>query len=128
MNKQDLVTKLKQMEGLTADERAYLTNLINTKKKYGLVWEDKPEDAEELLRTHLPVLREVVERRIASPSPSEGGEKETPPQPSPQGREQDHSAQTQQLLFGLFLKPTSLVFRLTVRGQSRVNTCIALLI
>ena len=74
MNKQDLVSKLKQLEGLAPDERAYLTNLINT-KKYGLVWEDKPEDAEELLRTHLPVLREVEERRI------------TPPQPSPKGRE-----------------------------------------
>ncbi len=95
MNKKDLVAKLKQLEGLTPDERAELINLLNTKKKYGLVWEDKPEDVEELLRTHLPVLREVVERRIiASPNPFEGGEKEAPPQPSPKEREQDHSAQT----------------------------------
>ena len=82
MNKQDLVSKLKQLEGLTPDERAYLTNLINT-KKYGLVWEDKPEDAEELLRTHLPVLREAEERRITPPQPSTIA---TPPQPSPEGR------------------------------------------
>ncbi len=75
MDKKSLVAKLKQLEGLTPDERAELINLLNTKKKYGLVWEDKPEDVEELLRTHLPVLREVVERRI------------TPPQPSPKGRE-----------------------------------------
>lgn len=68
MNKKDLVAKLKQLEGLTPDERAELINLLNTKKKYGLVWEDKPEDAEELLRTHLPVLREVEERRILSES------------------------------------------------------------
>ena len=106
MDKQSLLEKIKASEHLTPDERAYLTNLINTKKKYGLVWEDKPEDAEELLRTHLPVLMEVVEKRIvASPNPSEGGEKETPsqlapiatpPQPSPKEREQDHSAQTRQ--------------------------------
>lgn len=99
MDKQSLLEKIKSSDHLSADERSYLINLINT-KKYGLVWEDKPEDAEELLRTHLPVLREVEERRImASPSPSTGGVKEAPPQPSPQGREQDHSAQAQQLLF-----------------------------
>jgi len=75
MNKTDLIQKIKQLEGISQDERAYLINLVNTKKKYGLVWEDKPEDVEEQLRTQLPVLREVVEKRItASPSPSEGGE------------------------------------------------------
>ena len=41
-----------------------LINLVNTKKKYGLVWEDKPEDVEEQLRDNLPVLKEVVEKRI----------------------------------------------------------------
>ena len=76
MNNQDLINKIKQLEGLTDAERAVLVNSLNTDRKYGLIWEDKPEDAEELLRTHLPVLKEVEERRIiASPSPSEGGEK-----------------------------------------------------
>jgi adenine-specific DNA-methyltransferase len=64
MNKTDLIHKIKQLEGISQDERSYLINLVNTKKKYGLVWEDKPEDVEEQLRTQLPVLREVVERRI----------------------------------------------------------------
>ena len=93
MDKQSLLEKIKASEHLTPVERAYLTNLINT-KKYGLVWEDKPEDAEELLRTHLPVLKEVVEKRIiaqSQPAPIA-----TPPQPSPKEREQDHSAQTRQ--------------------------------
>lgn len=80
MDKQSLLTKIKETEHLSPDERAYLIELLNTTKKYGLVWEDKPEDAEELLRTHLPVLKEVEERRItASPK--------TSPQPSPKGRE-----------------------------------------
>jgi adenine-specific DNA-methyltransferase len=64
MNKTDLIQKIKQLEGISQDERSYLINLVNTKKKYGLVWEDKPEDVEEQLRTQLPVLREVVEKRI----------------------------------------------------------------
>ncbi|RTY92036.1 site-specific DNA-methyltransferase [Flavobacterium sp. RSP46] len=71
-SKQDLISKIKQLDGISQDERAYLINLVNTKKKYGLVWEDKPEDVEEQLRDNLPVLREVVEKRISPPTP-EGG-------------------------------------------------------
>ena len=61
MNKQDLISKIKQLDGISQDERAYLINLVNTKKKYGLVWEDNPEQVEEQLRENLPVLKEVKE-------------------------------------------------------------------
>ena len=64
MNKQDLISKIKQLDGVTQDERAYLINLVNTKKKYGLVWEDKREDVEEQLRNNLPVLKEVKDKAI----------------------------------------------------------------
>lgn len=64
MNKQDLISKIKQLEGISQDERAYLIDLLNTKKKYGLVWEDKPEEVEEQLREKLPVLKEVKEKAI----------------------------------------------------------------
>lgn len=64
MNKQDLIQKLKRLEGLTSDERAALINLVNTRKKYGLVWEDKPEYVEEQLREKLPVLREIKDKAI----------------------------------------------------------------
>src|SRR5665647_3781498 len=64
MKKIDLIQKLKQLEGITQDERAYLINLVNTQKKYGLVWEDKPEDVEEQLRENLPVLKEVKDKAI----------------------------------------------------------------
>jgi adenine-specific DNA-methyltransferase len=80
MDKPNLLSKIKQLDTLSNDEKAYLVNLVNTKKKYGLVWEDKPEDVEEQLRTKLPVLKEVVEKKI-----------EAPPQPSPEGREQEAS-------------------------------------
>lgn len=64
MNKQDLITKIKLIDGISQDERAYLINLVNTKKKYGLVWEDKPEIVEEHLRENLPVLKEEKEKAI----------------------------------------------------------------
>ncbi len=64
MKKTDLIQKLKQLDGLTADERATLVDLVNTRKKYGLVWEDKPEDVEEQLRDNLPVFREVKDKAI----------------------------------------------------------------
>jgi adenine-specific DNA-methyltransferase len=64
MNKQDLISKIKKLDGVTQDERAYLINLVNTKKKYGLVWEDLPENVEEQLRISLPVLKEVKDKAI----------------------------------------------------------------
>lgn len=64
MNKKDILDKIKSLDGLSNEERAYLVNLVNTKKKYGLVWEDKPEEVEEQLRSKLPILKEVKERAI----------------------------------------------------------------
>ena len=57
--KADLIGKLKSLSGLTDDERASLIELLNKNKKYGLVWEDKPEQAELELKDKLPILREV---------------------------------------------------------------------
>lgn len=69
MNKQDLIKKIKDLKDITSQEKAYLIELVNTKKKYGLVWEDKPEDVEEQLRSMLPVFKEVKERAIISENP-----------------------------------------------------------
>ena len=71
MNKKEILDKIKDLEGLNNDEKAFLINLVNTKKKYGLVWEDKPEDVEEELRTKLPVLKEVKERAIINDTETE---------------------------------------------------------
>ncbi len=64
MDKPALINKIKSLDGLAQDEKAALIDLLNQTKKYGLVWEDKPEAVEEQLRTQLPVLIEVSERRI----------------------------------------------------------------
>lgn len=49
--------------------KSQLLSLLNERKKYGLVWEDKPEDVEEQLRDQLPVFTEVKERAL-----TEGGD------------------------------------------------------
>ena len=64
MNKETIIQKVKALDGFTQDERAYLINLVNIKKKQGLVWEDKPEEVEEQLRSMLPLLTEVVDKRV----------------------------------------------------------------
>ncbi len=68
----DLIKKLQTLEGLTNDERSNLIGLLRQHKKYGLVWEDKPEDVEERLREELPVLREVKDKAIIGTPPNGG--------------------------------------------------------
>ena len=68
INREALRQRIKELAGLTDDERAALLELVNT-KKYGLVWENHPEDVEERLRTSLPVLEEVKERYIPGSTP-----------------------------------------------------------
>ncbi len=69
INKQELIGKIHQIEGLSNDDKSALIELLKTHKKYGLVWEDKPEEVEERLRDELPVLTEVKERAIISDDP-----------------------------------------------------------
>lgn len=47
------------LEGLTDEEKSALLGLLRSHKKYGLVWEDKPEAVEEDMKVKLPVLKEV---------------------------------------------------------------------
>lgn len=58
--------KILSVEGLDNETRTQMLGLLSEKKRYGLVWEEKPEDVEEQLRENLPVLKEVEERRILS--------------------------------------------------------------
>lgn len=69
INKAELISKLKTLEGLTNEERSNLIGLLRQHKKYGLVWENMPEDVEERLREELPVLCEVKDKAILSEEP-----------------------------------------------------------
>ena len=66
MNKKELYNKILQLDGLTNEEKSELLGLLRKQKKYGLVWEDKPEDVEERLRDELPVLIEDTTKAIIS--------------------------------------------------------------
>ena len=67
IDKEVLANKIKALAGLDAEERSELLGLLSERKKYGLVWEEKPEDVEEVMREQLPVLAEVKERAIVAP-------------------------------------------------------------
>lgn len=69
MDKEQLIAKIKELPGLTNDEKADLLGLLRSHKKYGLVWEDKPEEVEERLREELPIFTEAKERAIISENP-----------------------------------------------------------
>lgn len=66
MDKNKLKQKIEELEGLTNEEKSELIKLLRSQKKYGLVWEDKPEDAEQRMVSKQPVLVEVPERAIIS--------------------------------------------------------------
>lgn len=66
INKSELINKVRQLSGLTNEEKSALLELLNEKKTYGLVWENHEEAVEEQLREQLPVFREVSERRLLS--------------------------------------------------------------
>ena len=69
MNKYELAKKITELDGLTNEERSSLLELLRSQKKYGLVWENKPEKVEERLENELPILTEVPERAIVSDAP-----------------------------------------------------------
>ena len=58
IDKEELVKRIRELEGLNNDEKSTLLELLNSSKKYGLVWEEKVENTEEALRDNLPVLAE----------------------------------------------------------------------
>jgi adenine-specific DNA-methyltransferase len=71
IDKEALVAAIKQSQELSDEQKADILELISTKKKYGLVWEDSNEDAYEELKNKLPILREVENRSILNDTDSE---------------------------------------------------------
>lgn len=44
MDKTTLSDKIRTAEGLSSEEKSQLIEMLRKQKKYGLVWEDKPEE------------------------------------------------------------------------------------
>ena len=66
MDKKELAQKIKTLEGLSNEEKSALLELLHERKKYGLVWEDKPENVSIQMAKELPVLTEVKDCAIIS--------------------------------------------------------------
>lgn len=69
IDKQALREKIQGLSGLSNEDKSQLLALLAEQKKYGLVWEDSTEEAEEVLRENIPVLREIKEKAILNSSP-----------------------------------------------------------
>lgn len=63
-NKQELISKIKNAEGFSNEEKSQMLALLNESKTYGLVWEDSTEDAWEMMKDYVPVLKEDESKRI----------------------------------------------------------------
>lgn len=61
-----LEQKINALEGLDNDTKSQLLELLRERKKYGIVWEEHPEDVEERLREELPVFVEDKDKAIVS--------------------------------------------------------------
>ena len=64
IDKTKLAERIRQIAGLSDDEKSSLLALLNEQKRYGLVWEDKAEEVEKQLQDELPVLIEVADKRL----------------------------------------------------------------
>ena len=69
--KEALVTAIKQLQELSDEQKSDIIGLIRTEKSYGLVWEDSKEEAYEILKTKVPILREVSNKTIHNDSKDE---------------------------------------------------------
>lgn len=64
IDKEALVAAVMSSTELDNEQKSQLIRLIREQKKYGLVWEDSTEDAWEKMKTSIPVLKEVNDKRI----------------------------------------------------------------
>jgi len=55
---------MKKIDDMTKEELVALVKEVKKRKKYGLVWEDKPEDVVEQCKKELPVLEESKDKAI----------------------------------------------------------------
>ena len=58
----------KTLEEYTKDELIEIIQNLKRRKKFGLVWEEKPEEIVRLCETEIPVLEEVTKRAITEKS------------------------------------------------------------
>jgi len=68
IDRQALLAAVDSCTGLTESQRADLHQLLSETPKYGLVWEDTPENAYDEMKTDIPVMREDKSKAIVNDS------------------------------------------------------------
>jgi len=63
-DKQELEKKIRDAKDLSNEDKSNLLQLLKEKKTYGLVWEDSTEDAWEMMKDYVPVMKEDESKRI----------------------------------------------------------------
>lgn len=66
IDRQALLTAVESCTGLTESQRADLHQLLTETPKYGLVWEDTPEEVYDELKEEIPVLNEDRSKAIVN--------------------------------------------------------------
>ena len=66
IDKEALVAAIKQSQELSDEQKSDIIELIRTPRKFGIVWEDSKEETYEMLKTRIPILREVKNKRIVN--------------------------------------------------------------
>lgn len=61
-----LIATIRELKELSNEQKSDILQLISEQKKYGIVWEDSPEEVEEILRVNVPVLIEDKDKAIIS--------------------------------------------------------------
>lgn len=64
IDKNELAKKIREAENLSNEEKSNLLQLLNEKKTYGLVWENSSEDAWDVMKDSIPVLKEEPSKQI----------------------------------------------------------------
>lgn len=63
-DKQELEKKIRDAKDLSNEDKSNILQLLKEKKTYGLVWEDSTEDAWEMMKDNIPVLKEDETKQI----------------------------------------------------------------
>lgn len=66
IDRASLIAAIRELKELSNEQKSDILQLISEQKKYGLVWEDSPEEVEEKMRTTIPVLTEDKDKFIDS--------------------------------------------------------------
>ena len=62
----ELVNYISGCSTLDNEVKSQIIKILRENKQYGLVWENNPEDAKEILRDRVPVFREIKDRFVPS--------------------------------------------------------------